>query len=509
MRPLVGLIALAVIGWWFVQPSGWLRGEQADNDDPPPPPIFVQPDAGLPFEDIPHDPELEYLPPLEQELWLHGGSYLYAPEGDQLGWPTDDDHAHYEVLRLPETWEKPRPVEAFAEFLGADPIRPSRWHWLGSCGAYSWEPRFVGYGVYELFGFAYQQNDVRRDAIGQQLIVDLDLRLTGTERFHAQFRPLGRRNSGGSYYQFSDPEGYINNGTGEPDWYWAEGELHSLLGGLVDPFKALDYHVVAGRIPFAMHNFLLMNDDIRAVVINKNTIYLGELSNLNVQGIFAWSDVSTFADSDGRMYGVHVSADHRRAFYEGTYAFVQNQLDSSRDSHFAALSRTKMYGPFTVALRTLFKWGDSGGRGAGQLFVVETNRTRVFDAKPLGVEKGVFYCNAFFANDGWNSIGGGNFNRLTSAFEVDPLVLLTVNPDPPEVAGVVMGVQLFHLHEDESFVPEIAFQDVDGDAVFGAGLRYQRKLSARTFVEVLGVFNSSDTPALRRNGIFTSYFLLF
>lgn len=32
----------------------------------------------------------EPLPPLEEELWLHGGSYLYAPEGDRLNWPSPE-----------------------------------------------------------------------------------------------------------------------------------------------------------------------------------------------------------------------------------------------------------------------------------------------------------------------------------------------------------------------------------------------------------------------------------
>ena len=42
-----------------------------------------------PFPSLPPDPDedqLEPLPPLEDELWWHGGSYLYAPEGDRLNY---------------------------------------------------------------------------------------------------------------------------------------------------------------------------------------------------------------------------------------------------------------------------------------------------------------------------------------------------------------------------------------------------------------------------------------
>jgi len=66
--------------------------------------------------------------------------------------------APVDLLRLPEGWQEPRPLERFAEFLGADPIVPtSCLHWAGSQG-YVWEPRLVGHGSYELFGFALRRD---------------------------------------------------------------------------------------------------------------------------------------------------------------------------------------------------------------------------------------------------------------------------------------------------------------------------------------------------------------
>lgn len=464
----------------------------------------------------------EILPPLEDELWLHGGSYMYEPQGDHLGWPSSESidlqwarappdarDSHFDLLRLPEWWPKPRPLEVFAEFLGADPILPTpRLHWHGPRG-YVWEPRLVGYGFYQLFAAAIERDRQRSDLVGHQAVIDLDMRLTGTERFHVQFRPLGRRDTGGSYYQFNDPQGYIDNSMGEPERYWFEAELHSLVGADHDPMAALDYSLTAGRIPLAMHNFLLMNDEVLAVVANKNTIYLWNLSNLNVQLIYAFDDVSTYVGSQGRMYGVNVSADYRGAFFESTYAFVEHEWDDSRNAHYAALSGTKMLGPTTIAGRMLFKWGDRGGRGDGQLYVLESNRTRVFDGRPLGIEKGVFYGNAFWANNGWNAIGNSNFNRLTAAFEVDPLVRISADRNPVETAGVAAGVQLFRHFEDESFIPEVAFEDRAGTPVGGVGLRYLRKLTSRTYIEALGVVNRSRDTQYNRQGVNVSYFIVF
>ncbi|QDU76098.1 hypothetical protein Pan97_31430 [Bremerella volcania] len=450
----------------------------------------------------------EPLPPLDEELWEHGGSYLYAPEGDRLGWPCEDEHADYELLRLPEDYIDPEPFTLFTQFEGEEPIKQYSLDWFGP-GAYNWEPRFVAYGGYQVSAIAFKQGNTRNDGLGHQLLVDLDLRLTGTERFHLQFRPIGDGNTGGSYYRFSDPAGYIDNSTGEPQRFWFEGELHSMFSGFMDPFAVRDLHMVGGKFPFQLHNQLLMNDEILGAVINKNTLFVGNTSNVNIQAIYAASDVDNVADASSRMYGTNVSVDYKKVFYEGSYLYVETPDAAGRDQHFAAISRTQFHGRLNYATRALFKFGDEAGTGSGELFVLETNYTYLMPAHPLGIESGVAYCNVFYATDGWNSAAGGNFNRLRAAFDVNPLVAISTGTSLGENYGASLGIQLFRHHEDESIAPEIAFQTPNGDFVYGFGLRYQRKTGKRTFFEVLGVLNLSDNEALRRDGVFVSETILF
>ena len=462
------------------------------------------------FPALPPDPyaaEREPLPPLETELWNHGGSYLYAPEGDHLNWPPPGSDEHFDHLRLPEDWVEPKPWTAFSEFLGADPVFADG-KWLGANG-YDWDLRFVGYGGYSLFAFALEQNNQRQDVIGHQLRIELDLQLTGTERFHVQLRPLGEKGSGGSYYQFSDPEGYVSNATGEPQRFWFEGELHSIFGAYLDPFAVWDYNIVAGKFPYMLHNSLLMNDEILGAVLSKNTNYVGRLSNLNIQLVCAANDVDAIGNADGAMYGTHISADYRGGFYEATYAYYNREGDSTRDAHFAAFSGTKFFGPASVAARGLFKFGDEGGRGSGQLFTVESNRSQYFHHNRLGFEEAVYYCNAFYNTAGWNSISGGNLNRIRTAFETNPLVRISAGSLPVRNLGVAVGVQLFRHHQDESFIPEVAFESPDGIAVTGFGLRYLRKTGSRSYFEALGTFTLSDDPRFDREGVFTSYNIAF
>ena len=462
----------------------------------------------LRFPELPPAPENvgdSPLPPLDSELWHHGGSYLYCPEGDRLGLPHEKG-GHADPLREPVDFIAPEPFTRFAEFMGADPINPSRHGWLGP-GCYAWEPRFVGYGSYEVLGIALDQGGRTVRAMGHQLLVDLDLRLTGTERFHVQFRPLGRRNTGGSYYRFNSPSEYVDNSTGEPDRFWFEGEVHSILGWGRDPFASRYTNFLIGKFPYVLHNSLLLNDDIIGGAIGRNNLQWRSVSNLNVQLFAGLNDVDTYAGNETQIYGLHATIDFRRVFFEVTCAYLN--AESGRDAEYAGFSRTKFYGPLSVATRALFKWGDEQGTGNGHLVTLETNWTRVFDRAPFGIEYAVFFCNAFQASEGWNSISGGNLNRLRTAFEVDPLVRLAAGPAQRDTLGVTLGAQLFRHHEDEMFIPEFAWESRGGDSVFGYGVRYQRKTGRRSFVELFGLHNWSDNTNFARKGVFASHTWLF
>ncbi|MGZ0166092.1 MAG: hypothetical protein ACKVII_19395 [Planctomycetales bacterium] len=457
----------------------------------------------------------EPLPPLDAELQRFGGSSLYEAEGGHADSSfSKRGDGQVKILRLPESWEKPLPpVTAYQEFLGADPI--GSWDglkWFGDAG-FQWEPRLVTHGSYEMFGLFLEQGGTRQDALGHQLIVDFDLRLTGTERAHVQFRPLGRRNTGGSFFRLDDPTGYDDNSTGIPDRWWIEGEFYSLFGGLIDDqFTPLDYHITVGKVPYAVHNSLLINDEVTGVIVNKNTLLIPPLSNLNIQGFYFFDDVDTATPRSTELVGMHASADWRNAFIEATVAYVSHSDDASFDSRYAAVSATKFFGPVTLAGRALFKGGDEAGTGDGALFVVESNLTRLAPHEiecATGIEHAVFYGNFFKATSGWSPISGSNFNRLRSSLAVDPLVRIGQGLNPSDTVGASLGVQLFRDHEDESITPEVAWEQPQGDSVWGVGLRWQRKLGPQIFLDASGLISWSDNRLLEREGIFVSTFVVF
>ncbi|MDB4802602.1 hypothetical protein OAH05_01610 [bacterium] len=453
------------------------------------------------------------LPSLEEELQWHGGAHLYEPS-DVTDPPLHyhDRHAE-ERLRLPENWQEPQPlISSPNDYLGPGLIC---WHpdlkWFGY-DPNMWEPRLVLHGSYEVFGTVFEQNNERRDGIGHQLLLDLDLQLTGTERFHVQFRPVGEENSGGSFWQLNEPDQYFDNSTEIPQRWWFEGELQSIFGPwLNDERHQLDVNFTVGRFPFRLHNGLLMDDEITGVVLGKNTFTSLPFSNLNMQAFYAIDEVDAHPNS-ADLIGLHLSADYRHVFIEATYAHLNRTRATDFSTNYLALSATKFFGPLSVAGRTMYRFADDSSVGNGNLQVIETAFTHIPDHKIeclTGIEKTVSYINAFYASENWTTIAGGNLDRLRNAFAVNPLVNLAAGGTPHERYGVAIGSQLFRHHQDESFIPEIAYEEVSSEASFGVGLRYRRKVNSRQFIELRGIKNWSEAAALRREGLFASTVVIF
>lgn len=477
------------------------------------------------FPPLPPDPYAEdgsKLPPLGETLAHHGGAHLYSPEGDAFP-PCGEDGRH-PAKRLPEWFQPPQPCTRFAEYLGADPIKLSPKAWpplsLGRGGGYQWEPRFVAHGGYDAFGIAFREGSARRDLIGHNLTLDFDLRLTGTERLHVQHRPIGEDGSGGSFYQFSDPVGYVDNSTAEPARVWFECELASVLSGwLNDPTVAWDMNLAAGKFLLQQHNTLLINDEVAGVILGQNNLVLPGASNLNARLYWLFDDINsldTFGEGVGNdgltsnVLGADAAIDFRHAFIELTYAFRDHSRSRSGDAHYLAASATQFFGPATLTGRVLAKLAGGADRD-GQLYVVEWATHRAFDRgllPELGCHKGVFYATGFYATPGWDPIASANFNRLRASFELNPLVQVA-RGDRDETPGVALGVQLFGPGENSSLTPELAYESPDGVSIFGASLKWQRRTSVQSFVELRGLVNDSDHSPFERDGVFASHHWVF
>ena len=433
--------------------------------------------------------------------------------GDLLVFETEQESDPPPALEstryLPEGFTKPAPLAFGHGFLDPEPIRlVPRLRWFGSGNQIT--PELTVYGFYSVFATAFEENDRQVVGLGHDLAIDFDLSFGGSERIHALFQPLSGQNGGGSFLQLNEDVRYVDNSHAPPTRLWLEANLAEVASGIGAETTPLDIHLAFGLFPYVLHNSLLIDDNITGLLLTKNTMTAGPLSNLNVQGFGAFHEVDAFGNkSDTRLLGMNANCDWGARFLEFTYAHLWETSNRSRNQDFVALSATQLLGRVNFTGRVLANIGDTGGSGSGQLYVFESNRIREFRHHVFGFESVVGYCNAFWATAGWNPISGGNFDRLRSTFAVNPLVQLTLDPTGLETRGVTLGAEFFALEKDLALIPEASTEVVGDDEVVGLGLRLRRKFLRRSQIELFALGTLTGADALRRNGIFLEVLTYF
>ena len=428
---------------------------------------------------------------------------------------SDSANASSPMLRLGQDYRKPLPLTWGQGFLDPDPVSP-HWQWQWPKGGYVWNPTLTVAGVYSIFATAFEEQSFSPFAdqtvgIGHQMLIDIDYSVGGTERIHAQFRPLGIRNSGGSFLMLNEDVDYIDNSTALPQRLWFEGDISQMLSGIIPETIPADVGLTAGLYPYYLQNGLLINDDIVGVMLSKNSWSGGPFSHVMGQLFFAFDEIDSLAgpEDDNRMIGAHGEVQWGNQYLEGSYAHVWNTGDASRNQDFLAFSVTKFCADWTFTGRFLSNMGDDGGDGSGQLYVFESNVVRELARQPLGLTSAVTYVNLFWATEGWNPISGGNFDRLRSTFAVNPLVPLTLDSTGLETRGLAIGSVFFSRTKDFSLVPEASVEWIEQDAVVGLGGRARYRIGRRHQVQLRGIGSITGTDALRRNGLFLEWFIFF
>ncbi|MBX3440422.1 MAG: hypothetical protein KF861_23230, partial [Planctomycetaceae bacterium] len=380
------------------------------------------------------------------------------------------------------------------------------WPWDG----HQITPSLVIYGAYSIFGTAYQSGKDELVGIGHQMFIDVDFSLGATERIHAQWRPLGKKNTGGSFLRLNDGVDYIDHSSALPQRIWLEADISEVFSGVIPDTVPADILLTAGLFPLEMHNRLLINDDVVGVIVSKNDIIQEPFSKILGQVFGAFDEVDMIPDEeDVRFVGTHWFIDWQTRNIEATYVHVAVQGQPDLNQDYFAVSLTQLWGVWNVAGRVLAQVGDDGRDGSGQLFVFESNWTRYFTEHIVGFESLLLYANAYWATEGWQSISGGNFDRLRNTFEVNPLIRLSADPSGVVNRGFAVGTEFFALHKDLAVIPEIAVEFPGDSEVFGFGLRCRRKIGKRSQLELRCITSASGTEDLRRNGAFVEWISFF
>lgn len=341
---------------------------------------------------------------------------------------------------------------------------------------------------------AYNRNNGKDIAqVATRLNLDVDFKITGTERIHAFFTPLQKNT------QFTRIEFAGDDASGdfdfefdpEPQTLFLEGDFASIYSGFSGQEATFDLPFTVGLFPLFLQNGIWANDAILGGAVTfpaKNSAALS-LANFDVTLFAAFNDVDNAgiigADGDDNnntnLFGATAFIDAYGGYIETGYGLIDGRDDQEGLlTHFVTGAYTRRYSnTISNSTRVFANFGDDPqGDDEGLAIISENSLITGLPSTLLP------YANFFvgFGNpqplvDG---NGAGILKNVGINFETDALTGYPKLDDSGSNAwGGAIGLQyLFDL--DEQLVFELAIVqpfDDDGigaeDAQYGFGARYQ------------------------------------
>ena len=355
---------------------------------------------------------------------------------------------------------------------------------------------------------AYNNNNGKDIAqIATRLNIDVDLKITGTERIHAFFTPIQDDNVY-TRFEFGGGDGddqFTAELDPDPATLFFEGDFGSLYSGFSGKEASFDLPFTVGLFPLFLQNGIWANDAILGGAVTlpaKNSAALG-LANFDITFFAAFDNVDNAGnisadDDDKLLYGVTAFVDAFDGFVEAGYGLIEDDelvgLIEGRDeldgllTHFLTAAYTRRYyNTLSNSTRLFANFADDPfanflddleGENDGFAIISENS---LISGLPSTL---IPYANFFvgFGNpqplvDGNNA---GILKNVGINFETDALTGFPKLDDTGSNAyGGAIGLQyLFDL--DRQLVFEVAmvqpFED-DGigaqNAQYGFGVRYQ------------------------------------
>ena len=326
---------------------------------------------------------------------------------------------------------------------------------------------------------AYNNNNGKDIAqIATRLNLDIDLKLTGTERIHAFFTPL-QNDAQFTRFEFGGSDGdekFTDEYDYNPQTLFFEGDLGSLYAGFSGKESSFDLPFTVGLFPLFLQNGIWANDAILGGAVSvpaKNSAVLG-LSNFDITFFAAFDNVDNAgiigADNhNANIYGATTFVDAFDGYVEAGYGLIQRTDDDADGqlTHFmtAAYSR-RYYHTLSNSTRVFANFGD-GEEDEGVAVISENSLISGLPSTLLP------YANFFvgFGNpqplvDG---NGAGILKNVGINFETDALTgFPKLNDTGSNAFGGAIGLQyLFNL--DQQLLFEIATVQPFGDPIPGIG----------------------------------------
>ncbi len=438
------------------------------------------------------------------------------PKMDSFAKPSSYDKTKFKSD--PVYPDKPYDVEAQVEIYGGKKAVPTARPWLElGHPLYDEGPFGAGYNLIgrknlvrpqlTLFGdfrTALAYNDNGNAEVGQiatRLNINVDLKLTSTERLHATIGPFDNGNRFTRVEFFGsdeDEEEFIFDGVIQTAFF--EGDLGYIQAGLTDEYPKYDLPIAFGLMPLFLQNGIWVEDafvGISAAIPSRNSPKL-DISNYDVAFFYGFNEVETPAivNANGELdehaadiMGVTWFADVGRGHLETSYGYLDDTRDANGgfDYHSFIIGWTKRYkGKLSNSVRFLANFGQDPDNNAiqtadGYAILLENS---LITSKPSFFYP---YFNFFAGFDRPQPFARGGTGILKNTginFETDGLTGFPKLTDNPQDAwGGAIGIfNMFFpsgsiVFEVAGIFPYGGKSDTIAGNEVAAGVRYQKNLT--------------------------------
>jgi hypothetical protein len=342
---------------------------------------------------------------------------------------------------------------------------------------------------------AYNGNNGKDIAqIATRLNIDVDLKLTGTERIHAFFTPL-QRNAKFTRYEFGGGDG-DGNATfefdGRPQTLFFEGDLGSIVSGFSGKEAGFDLPFTVGLFPLFLQNGIWANDAILGGAVTipaKNSAKLG-LPNYDITFFAAGDDVDNAGllgagvKHQANLFGATTFIDAFQGYIEAGYAVIQgtDQLEG-QTTNFVTASYSRRYGNILSNSTRLFANFGNGKNDEGFAIISENS---LITSSPNLIPYANFFVGFGNPQPLVDGNGAGILKNVGINFETDALTGYPKLDDTASAAyGGALGlIYLFGPDLGQQLVFEVAtVQPFEEDGIgaqhaqYGFGVRYQIALT--------------------------------
>jgi hypothetical protein len=362
-------------------------------------------------------------------------------------------------------------------------------------------PSFLVYGDYRTGVGIHRAGGRPIRQWAHRLNLDMDLRLTGTERFHMFTGPLDH-NGRFTRLDFSDSDNvdFEEELDFKPDTAFFEGDLGAITGSMIGDDAPFDLPFTMGIVPLLYQNGIWMEDAIVGFAVGSPWRHSKALNWSNFESTFfagfTGLDSPAFLDNrDVSVLGTAWFVEAYNGYIEMDYAYLDDRRNLGRSYHNAALAYTRRYfGRISNSVRLIGNAGQEGSRvdrtADGGLLLIENS---LISSQPSTV---VPYFNMFVGSGRPQSVGraggsGGILRNTGINFETDGLTAYpTLNATGANSYGGAVGINILSADFRQQLVCELTALDRYGNPLvsgiagpqYAIGGRYQRTINNRSLV---------------------------